>query len=68
MLGHGKGPLLMTGGRLFTENTRDILLWVSWDGTAQNWQTFSLSYQHNRLVKDTASYHFLLVSFLACNR
>ena len=41
-------------GRLFTENTRDILLWVSWDGTALNWQTFSLSYQHNRLVKDTA--------------
>jgi hypothetical protein len=54
MLGHGKGPLLMSGGRLLTEHTRDILLWISWDGTGRDWQTFSLSYQHNALVNDTA--------------
>jgi hypothetical protein len=28
MLGDGKGPLLLSGGRLYTEKTRDVLLWV----------------------------------------
>jgi hypothetical protein len=51
MLGNGKGPLLLSGGRLYTEQTRDILLWVSWDGMGENWETYSLSYHHNSLVK-----------------
>ena len=36
MLGAGKGPLLLSGGRLLTEKTRDILLWVCWDGMGEN--------------------------------
>ena len=51
MLGNGKGPLLLSGGRLYTEHTRDILLWVCWDGMGQDWETYSLSYHHNALVK-----------------
>ena len=43
-------PLLLSGGRLYTENTRDILLWVCWDGMGLAWNPFSISYQHNRLV------------------
>jgi hypothetical protein len=41
------GPLLLSGGRLYTEGTRDILLWVSWDGMGTEWHAHSLSYQHN---------------------
>ena len=51
MLGNGKGPLLLSGGRLYTEQTCDILLWVSWDGMGENWETYSLTYRHNSLVK-----------------
>jgi hypothetical protein len=53
MLGEGGGPLLLSGGRLYTEQTRDILLWVSWDGMGDSWETYSISYQHNRLVQPT---------------
>ena len=44
------GPLLLSGGRLYTEHTRDILLWVSMDGMGTHWEPYSISYQHNRLV------------------
>lgn len=46
----GKGPLLLSGGRLYTEHTRDILLWVCWDGMGVHWDAFSISYEHNHLV------------------
>jgi len=54
MLGEGKGPLLLTGGRLLTEHTRDIYLWVDWDGMGDVWEAFSLSYRHNALVQPEA--------------
>lgn len=52
------GPLMLTGGRLCVENTKDILLWVSFDGTARNWTTFSLTYQHNLLWGGDRRYLF----------
>jgi hypothetical protein len=52
------GPLLLTGGRLCVENTKDILLWISFDGSARNWTTFSLTYQHNRLWSGDARFLF----------
>ena len=48
------GPLLLSGGRLYTEHTRDILLWVCWDGMGTRWEPYSISYQHNRLVAQAA--------------
>ena len=48
------GPLLLSGGRLYTEHTRDILLWVCWDGMGTRWEPYSISYQHNRLVEQAA--------------
>jgi hypothetical protein len=47
-------PLLLSGGRLYTEHTRDILLWVSWDGMGKSWETHSVSYQHNLRVTPAA--------------
>jgi len=38
------GPLLLSGGRLYTEHTRDILLWVCWDGMGRRWEPYSVSY------------------------
>ena len=52
------GPLLLTGGRLCVENTKDIRLWVSVDGNAHNFSTFSLSYQHNRLWSGDSRFLF----------
>ena len=48
------GPLLLSGGRLYTEHTRDILLWVCWDGMGTRWEPYSISYQHNQLVAPAA--------------
>jgi hypothetical protein len=65
------GPLLLAGGRLCVENTKDVLLWISADGSANNWTTFSLTYQHNlrwrgdqrflfsNLVNDTGAWESL---------
>ena len=53
MLG-GDGPLLLSGGRLYTEHTRDILLWVCWDGMGRRWEPHSVSYQHNLRVAPAA--------------
>jgi hypothetical protein len=70
------GPLLLTGGRLCVENTKDVLLWISSDGSANNWTTFSLTYQHNllwhgdqrflfdNLVNDTGSWESLAYTSL----
>ena len=51
------GPLLMSGGRLCTENTTGLFMWVNYDGMAgalggdarQQWVRHSLSYWHNKL-------------------
>lgn len=53
MLGE-TGPLLLSGGRLLTERTRDILLWVNWDGMGEVWEPHSISYQHNLRVTPAA--------------
>ena len=42
--------LLLSGGRVLTEDTIDIRLWTSTDGHADSWTTYSVSDQHNRLV------------------
>ena len=44
------GILLLSGGRVLTEKTIDIRLWVSVDG-GHTFATHSISYEHNRLVK-----------------
>ena len=58
LLSLGKAaPLLLSGGRLCTENTTDLSLWVNADGHggygagggAGAWVKHSLSYWHNRL-------------------
>eukprot|EP01045_Picozoa_sp_COSAG04_P009832 COSAG04_NODE_584_length_12354_cov_29.554141_4_plen_1028_part_00 len=46
------GLVLLSGGRVLTENTVDIRLWVSADG-ANTFMTHSISYQHNRLVSES---------------
>ena len=64
-LSHG-GPLLLSGGRLCVEDTKDISLWVNRDGMAgvhggpsrQQWQRYSLSYWHNALWKGDPAYRF----------
>ena len=70
------GPLLLTGGRLCIENTKDILLWISLDGSARNWTSFSLTYHHNQqwhgdarflfdaLVNDTSAWQSLAYTSL----
>jgi hypothetical protein len=55
MLGH-HGPLFLSGGRLLTEKTRDIFLWVSWDGMGTTWHPFSLSYEHNMRVPPSLAF------------
>jgi hypothetical protein len=52
------GPLLLAGGRLCVENTKDVLLWISFDGWAHNWTAFSLTYHHNRLWSGDARFLF----------
>jgi hypothetical protein len=52
------GPLLLTGGRLCVDSTKDILLWVSADGSASDWIQFSLTYQHNQLWRGDQRYLF----------
>ena len=60
------GPLLMSGGRLCTEDTVDTFLWVNSDGLAgsmggsgrQQWARYSLSYWHNRLWTGNSSYRY----------
>jgi len=46
------GPLLLSGGRLCVEGTKDVSLWVNWAGTPSAdavFEKFSLSFHHNRL-------------------
>lgn len=52
------GALLLAGGRMCVEQTKDILLWVSADGSADEWASFSLTYQHNRLWHGDRSFLF----------
>jgi hypothetical protein len=47
------GPLVLSGGRLCTHNTVDILMWVNWAGDGSTglphvWEKFSLTSWHNR--------------------
>ena len=42
------GPLLVSGGR------PALRVWVSEDGTAQEWQTLDIPTEHNKLVADPA--------------
>ena len=59
-------PLLLSGGRLCTENTTDLSLWVNADGHggygagagAGAWVKHSLSYWHNKLWTGDPSYKF----------
>ena len=52
-----EGPLLLSGGRLCVEKTKDLSLWVNDDGLAgahggdprTQWVRYSLSYWHNLL-------------------
>ena len=53
-VGTKPGPLLLAGGRLYTEHTRDVLLWVCWDGMGRRWEPYSISYRHNLLVSPAA--------------
>ena len=41
-----KGPLLLTGGR------PHLMLWVSHDGTGNDWDPINLAQEHNRRQKD----------------
>jgi hypothetical protein len=61
------GPLLLSGGRLCTENMTGIFLWVNADGMGgfnssapgtQNFVRHSISAQHNRLWKGDPQYLF----------
>lgn len=53
-LGRGR-PLMLAGGRMRNLGTNDILLWVSADGMGRQWDMFSLSYWHNKLLPDNRS-------------
>ena len=63
--GHGVGTarprllllgskLLLSGGRLTTEQQGGVFLWVSDDGFGRSWRTTSLSFKHNQLESDPA--------------
>ena len=52
------GPLLMSGGRLCTENTTDLFLWVSWDGMGDEFERHEITHWHNELWKGDPSYKF----------
>ena len=63
--GHGVGTarprllllgskLLLSGGRLTTEQQGGIFLWISDDGFGRAWRTTSLSFKHNQLESDPA--------------
>lgn len=54
MLGNGKGPLLLSGGRSVNRGKWDITLWVSHDGMGEEWEEYSLTYRHNALVANAS--------------
>ncbi len=46
--------MLMSGGRHRNENTSDVILWSSHDGSGEKWTAHSLSAAHNAREKDHA--------------
>ena len=54
------GPLLLSGGRLCTENVTDAFVWSldRADATHQKWKKHSLSYEHNSLWEGDRNLRF----------
>lgn len=55
------GPLLLSGGRLCVEGTKDVSLWVNWQGTVSAnavYEKFSVSFWHNKLWRGQERFRF----------
>ena len=52
MMGGGKGPLILSGGRSVNRGRYDVSMWVNWDGMGATWEEHSLSYVHNERISD----------------
>ena len=54
------GPLLLSGGRLCTENVTDAFVWSldRADATHQKWEKYSLSHEHNSLWEGDRNLRF----------
>ena len=53
------GPVLLSGGRQCTAGTKDVILWVNYNGTADgDWEAHSLSNLHNQLWSQSPRWQF----------
>jgi hypothetical protein len=56
VLGDGKGPLMLSGGRMRNNHSNEPLVWSTWSLPAggqrpsgATWEEHSISYWHNKL-------------------